>query len=103
MGALPPRGSARCAARRSSRSARASAGTPHAAASPRKEAAMKISEIMTTKPATVGPDATLGEVATLMRQEDCGSIPVVEDGRSEEHTSELQSRGHLVCRLLLEK
>src|SRR5690625_6509704 len=23
------------------------------------------------------------------------------DGRSEEHTSELQSRGHLVCRLLL--
>src|SRR5207253_10315926 len=27
---------------------------------------------------------------------------VVED-RSEEHTSELQSRGHLVCRLLLEK
>src|SRR5690625_6120585 len=26
-----------------------------------------------------------------------------EDLRSEEHTSELQSRGHLVCRLLLEK
>src|SRR5690625_5822456 len=25
------------------------------------------------------------------------------NGRSEEHTSELQSRGHLVCRLLLEK
>src|SRR5437870_10349042 len=25
------------------------------------------------------------------------------DCRSEEHTSELQSRGHLVCRLLLEK
>src|SRR5207253_10758081 len=25
------------------------------------------------------------------------------DERSEEHTSELQSRGHLVCRLLLEK
>src|SRR5690625_6394383 len=28
------------------------------------------------------------------------SIPTI---RSEEHTSELQSRGHLVCRLLLEK
>src|SRR5690625_5804859 len=27
----------------------------------------------------------------------------VHDLRSEEHTSELQSRGHLVCRLLLEK
>src|SRR5690625_6982255 len=26
-----------------------------------------------------------------------------EEYRSEEHTSELQSRGHLVCRLLLEK
>src|SRR5690625_6918671 len=26
-----------------------------------------------------------------------------QDERSEEHTSELQSRGHLVCRLLLEK
>src|SRR5690625_6076692 len=27
----------------------------------------------------------------------------VAQARSEEHTSELQSRGHLVCRLLLEK
>src|SRR5690625_6837281 len=35
-------------------------------------------------------------------------LATVDDGvdrrcRSEEHTSELQSRGHLVCRLLLEK
>src|SRR5690625_6074313 len=30
-----------------------------------------------------------------------GAMVVLE--RSEEHTSELQSRGHLVCRLLLEK
>src|SRR2546422_3818459 len=29
--------------------------------------------------------------------------PELEDRRSEEHTSELQSRLHLVCRLLLEK
>src|SRR5690625_6161013 len=29
--------------------------------------------------------------------------PGRERQRSEEHTSELQSRGHLVCRLLLEK
>src|SRR2546422_4376062 len=29
--------------------------------------------------------------------------PVTSKGRSEEHTSELQSRLHLVCRLLLEK
>src|SRR5439155_10946291 len=30
-------------------------------------------------------------------------VSSVEQERSEEHTSELQSRGHLVCRLLLEK
>src|SRR2546422_2788185 len=29
--------------------------------------------------------------------------PTIDDDRSEEHTSELQSRLHLVCRLLLEK
>src|SRR5690554_7146688 len=32
-----------------------------------------------------------------------GSIPTIRVDRSEEHTSELQSRPHLVCRLLLEK
>src|SRR5439155_2485320 len=32
-----------------------------------------------------------------------GVLDVPYDIRSEEHTSELQSRGHLVCRLLLEK
>src|SRR6266508_4081681 len=31
------------------------------------------------------------------------ALPVVSDERSEEHTSELQSRGQLVCRRLLEK
>src|SRR2546429_6403455 len=32
-----------------------------------------------------------------------GAAHGVQPGRSEEHTSELQSRLHLVCRLLLEK
>src|SRR2546429_3963406 len=32
-----------------------------------------------------------------------GTCDVAGSGRSEEHTSELQSRLHLVCRLLLEK
>src|SRR5690625_5495321 len=40
---------------------------------------------------TMAADRLLGSLASL-------STP-----RSEEHTSELQSRGHLVCRLLLEK
>src|SRR5690625_5907675 len=34
---------------------------------------------------------------------DSGTTTVTFRLRSEEHTSELQSRGHLVCRLLLEK
>src|SRR5699024_12878971 len=43
------------------------------------------------------PDVTAPEVsATVAGEQD-------EDGRSEEHTSELQSRFDLVCRLLLEK
>src|SRR5437870_6416815 len=32
-----------------------------------------------------------------------GGVRCAQELRSEEHTSELQSRGHLVCRLLLEK
>src|SRR5690625_5496956 len=32
-----------------------------------------------------------------------GENTSISSQRSEEHTSELQSRGHLVCRLLLEK
>src|SRR5690625_6642368 len=43
--------------------------------------------------------AGLRTVAELRGQGFDGEITV----RSEEHTSELQSRGHLVCRLLLEK
>jgi CBS domain-containing protein len=42
---------------------------------------MKVRALMTTEPVTVAPGATLGEVATLMKQEDCGAIPVVEGGR----------------------
>src|SRR5258708_14969211 len=34
---------------------------------------------------------------------DAGGVEVLVDSRSEEHTSELQSPDHLVCRLLLEK
>src|SRR2546429_9645409 len=46
-----------------------------------------------------------GRDSRNQRREDCRLLrPCREDpGRSEEHTSELQSRLHLVCRLLLEK
>src|SRR5690348_17496974 len=46
----------------------------------------------------VGPG--LGAI-TLPLLERCGGLTAIE--RSEEHTSELQSPVHLVCRLLLEK
>lgn len=41
----------------------------------------RIEDVMTREPETLAPNATCGEAATLMRQEDCGSLPVVEDGR----------------------
>src|SRR2546422_4507788 len=39
----------------------------------------------------------------VLDHEVVGHRPFLPDSRSEEHTSELQSRLHLVCRLLLEK
>src|SRR5690625_6076951 len=44
------------------------------------------------------PDGARPRVTFVM-----GSQDIRHPRRSEEHTSELQSRGHLVCRLLLEK
>src|SRR2546429_7215174 len=59
------------------------------------------------------PRSTLFPYTTLFRSPGAGELAVaatlryeIDDdraGRSEEHTSELQSRLHLVCRLLLEK
>src|SRR5207253_11502938 len=43
------------------------------------------------------------DTAELDEAADAYAQQVSEAVRSEEHTSELQSRGHLVCRLLLEK
>src|SRR5947207_8880888 len=58
------------------------------------------------------PRSTLFPYTTLFRSPRCGGRDAVRDdhrpaavppGRSEEHTSELQSHSDLVCRLLLEK
>src|SRR3712207_7973880 len=46
----------------------------------------------------LGPAGEVGPAAAPGRHR-----PGPVDGRSEEHTSELQSRQYLVCRLLLEK
>src|SRR2546430_10013740 len=63
------------------------------------------------------PRSTLFPYTTLFRSRSSASVPCVcrvwcpcrglpvyrPSGRSEEHTSELQSQSNLVCRLLLEK
>src|SRR5690625_6953784 len=50
-------------------------------------------------------DAFVAEVTKFEAWEDMQgeAVSLYTINRSEEHTSELQSRGHLVCRLLLEK
>ena len=50
----------------------------------------------------IDPEMKIGEVVIgeSLIQYDYGAL---NDGRSEEHTSELQSQAYLVCRLLLEK
>jgi CBS domain-containing protein len=40
---------------------------------------MKVRDIMTTDVATATPDSTLEEVASMMKEEDTGAIPVVDD------------------------
>src|SRR2546422_6163037 len=47
--------------------------------------------------------ALLNEFLPLTRKAFTENLEMAMENRSEEHTSELQSRLHLVCRLLLEK
>src|SRR5439155_25949454 len=49
--------------------------------------------------ALVGPEYAMGKAFLALQ----GEPELGRQDRSEEHTSELQSRGQLVCRLLLEK
>src|SRR5439155_24631546 len=72
--------------------------------------ALPISRIVTSQL----PIVTIGSIASTIPGLSCGPRPgspkfgtwgsscrARHEERSEEHTSELQSRGHLVCRLLL--
>ena len=42
---------------------------------------MKVRDLMTSDPATVRPEDACARAATLMREEDCGSLPVTKDAR----------------------
>ena len=42
---------------------------------------MQLRDVMTPNPVTVGPSATLQEAARIMRDEDTGVVPIVENGR----------------------
>src|SRR3712207_7383487 len=68
----------------------------------------KVNITLTTRAGAVGDPAGKAGVAHLTATTiDLGTKTrkalEIEDARSEEHTSELQSRQYLVCRLLLEK
>src|SRR5712691_2010183 len=41
---------------------------------------MKVKDLMTPKPTVVRPEDTASQAATLMKQNDCGAIPVVANG-----------------------
>src|SRR5947209_11487705 len=69
---------------------------------PRKPASWSRSSPIARRTSTSATAAGISRTATRTRgRRACGSTPC--DRRSEEHTSELQSRQYLVCRLLLEK
>src|SRR5690554_7330640 len=69
----------------------------------------KIPSNIYLKKALIISDTNVGplysnEIIKALSENDIGIRTILIDpGRSEEHTSELQSRPHLVCRLLLEK
>src|SRR5690625_960799 len=61
-------------------------------------------QILRTRSADDEGDTGVGHPALDLDGEIQGDqVTGLEHARSEEHTSELQSRGHLVCRLLLAK
>jgi CBS domain-containing protein len=47
----------------------------------KKAVAATVGEVMTAEPVTVGPDATLEDLATLLVNREVSRLPVVEDGR----------------------
>src|SRR5699024_11900737 len=59
--------------------------------------------LATNTAADDAPDVIMQDESYLREYGDRGALADLDEFRSEEHTSELQSRFDLVCRLLLEK
>src|SRR6476620_12788307 len=65
---------------------------------------LSLHDALPISPPAPGPRARARSTARAgPRGGACSRAPARSRGRSEEHTSELQSRQYLVCRLLLEK
>jgi CBS domain-containing protein len=62
---------------------------------------MKARELMTAQPACCTPDETVGEAARLMKEHDCGCIPVVEDKESNRLVGVVTDRD-IACRCTAE-
>ena len=58
---------------------------------------MKVTEIMARNPVCCTPEADLQSVAKLMRDNDCGEIPVIEDENSHRLVGVITDRD-IVCR-----
>src|SRR5215510_5386649 len=72
---------------------------PSASATSRRRPSSSVSISLTAQLSPPERARTPAQTVAMLRARSC---PLA-TSRSEEHTSELQSRGHLVCRLLLEK
>jgi CBS domain-containing protein len=62
---------------------------------------MKARELMTAQPACCTPEETVGDAARLMREHDCGCIPVVEDKETERLVGVITDRD-IACRCAAE-
>ena len=58
---------------------------------------MQVREIMTQQPACCTPDETMQRAAQLMKEHDCGCLPVVEDTRTKRVIGTVTDRD-LACR-----
>lgn len=62
---------------------------------------MNVNELMTKDPACCTPDANLQEAARLMKEHDCGCIPVIEDRNSKKPVGVITDRD-ICCRTVAE-